>query len=508
MAYEDTSLDHADTPSVWNQLGFYQALRDRCTFKRHSLYPYLQRLIQKHQILNLNWRLGRSKPAETSGTKQTLIWTRLQQQVVITVLQRLFLGLQLQIAYLWFTVKRVVLLFQQTEVMVQEISRLAEAEAAIEPTVDFSTLPDIRPFGDAGLEQKTVVLTDEQREFPPGTQRKRQFRVLLCTPQRWRSGKTPVVVISHGLGSKPEAFRDYAAHLTSYGYVVALPQHPGSDDDRLWESLTGRARDIFNLEEFIDRPLDVSYVLDQLEQRNQAEYGGRLDLENVGVMGHSFGGYTALAMAGAEINFEDLNTVCALTPGLPNLSLILQCRALGLPRRLYNCRDHRVKAILSIDPVGSEVFGAKGLGSIQIPILIVAGSEDRTTPAVFEQIRVFPWLTTPDRYLALIEGKAHLGSFSNLDATLNLILRRMTNLKGLNSSIFYSYINSLSLAFFEVYLANNPAYTPYLQSSYARFISQAPFHLSLISAASCSATSCDQIDQKLRDFILQISQFN
>jgi predicted dienelactone hydrolase len=127
---------------------------------------------------------------------------------------------------------------------------------------------------------------------------------------------------------------------------------------------------------------------------------------------------------------------------------------------------------------------------------------------VFEQIRVFPWLTTPHRYLALIEGKAHLGTFSNLDAHLNLLLRRMTNLKGLNSSIFYSYINSLSLAFFEVYLAGNLAYTPYLQSSYAKYISQSPFRLSLISAASCRTASCDQIDRRLREFILNISQLS
>ena len=36
-------------------------------------------------------------------------------------------------------------------------------------------------------------------------------------------------MFSHGLASRPE---DYAAglkHLASYGYVVAAPQHPGSD---------------------------------------------------------------------------------------------------------------------------------------------------------------------------------------------------------------------------------------------------------------------------------------
>lgn len=483
MAYEDASLEHASTPSL--------------------KYPHYNSLTRSSQWLEkLSGALFRQ--AKLLGEQNSMYGKKLG----VSALYRLFVILQLQMVHLRFTVKRIVLLLQETEVMVKEIGRLAAREAAMDPPTDFSDLPDIRQSGESGLEQQTVIWSDEQREFPPGTQRKRQFRVILYTPQHWRSGKTPVVVISHGLGSRPEAFRDYAAHLTSYGYVVAVPQHPGSDAERLWQRLTGKSQEMFNLEEFIDRPLDVSYVLNQLEQRNQTDYDGRLDLQNVGVMGHSFGGYTALSLAGAEINFEDLNTVCALTPGLPNLSLLLQCRALSLPQRTYCFRDDRVKAILSIDPVGSEVFGAKGLGQIQIPVLIGAGSEDNTTPAVFEQIRVFPWLTTTHRYLALIEGKAHIGTFSNLDAQLNLILRRMTNLKGLNSSIFYSYINSLSLAFFEVYLTGNLAYNPYLQSSYAKYISQAPFHLSLISAASCRTASCDQIDQRLREFILQISQLS
>lgn len=544
MVHEDASLDHASTPSLNYQP--YQAVRDYCSLKRYQLYHCLQSLIQIIGTTPLNWQLYSSKilnyrifekrlaQAELAALEnlhqihvRSVAWLKAASSAVspetktsgeqqragsrrlfISALYRLFIVLQLRMVYLRFTVKRIMLLFQETEVMVKEVSRLAEVEAAIEPPVNFADLPDIRQLGGCGVEQRTIILNDEQRDFSRVTQRKGQFRVLLYTPQRWRTGKTPVVVISHGLGSRPEAFRDYAKHLTSYGYMVALPQHSGSDAERIWQRLTGQSQDIFNLEEFIDRPLDITYVLNQLEQRNHSEYNGRLDLENVGVMGHSFGGYTALTLAGAEINFEDLNTVCALTPGLPNLSLLLQCRALELPRRSYSFRDQRVKAILSLDPVGSEVFGAKGLRPIQIPVLIVAGSEDNTTPAVFEQIRLFPWLTTAHRYLALIEGKAHIGTFSDLDANLNLVLRRVTNLKGLNSSIFYSYINSLSLAFFEVYLADNLAYAPYLQSSYAKYISQSPFHLSLISAASCRTASCDLIDQRLREFILQISKLN
>ena len=144
------------------------------------------------------------------------------------------------------------------------------------------------------MQQRRLVLTDESRQ--------RQFYVDLYQPQQWRAGETPVVAHSHGLASNPESRRRQAAHMASYSYVVALPQHLGSDTIQVENFQAGLSREIFLNTEFIDRPQDISYVIDELERRNQAEFGGRLDLENVGVAGHSFGGYTALAVAGAQID--------------------------------------------------------------------------------------------------------------------------------------------------------------------------------------------------------------
>jgi predicted dienelactone hydrolase len=483
----------------------HQAVQKWVSGNLAQFYWFLQALIKENGLLRLAQPIQESDAVNLPLSEQSTPAVA-PRGVILRFLHQSLTSLHLNVEQVWFTVRRITLLLQETEAMVEEISRLADAEAELGPAIDFSMLPDIRCPGEHGVEQRTFMVTDEHRKFPPGTQRQRQFRTLLYTPRRWRTGKTPVVIVSHGLGSKPEAFGDYAEYLTSHGYVVAIPQHPGSDADRMLNMLAGHADEMFNLEEFSDRPLDVTRVLDELERRNQSEYRGRLNLTSVGVMGHSFGGYTALALAGAEIDFEALELACTLIPGIPNLSLLLQCRALGLPRQSYSFCDRRVKAILPLDPVGSEVFGSKGLRPIQIPVLIMAGSNDSTTPAIFEQIRVFPWLTTLYRYLALVKGKAHVGSFSNLDAGLKLVLRAVTNWRGPDSTVFYNYINSLSLAFFETYLAGDSSYSPYLQSSYAKYISQAPFNLHLISAASCRTTSCDEIDQRLKAFISQISQ--
>ena len=416
---------------------------------------------------------------------------------IFNLLRKFSADIQLNTERILTTVKRVEFLLKETEAMVETISQLANAEVAAELSIDFSKLPDIRCPGKFGVEQETISLNDQSRES-------RQFRTVLYKPRWWRPGKTPVVIMSHGLGSSPEDFAEYAEHLASYGHVVAVPQHPGSDSNQVQEMLSGYSQEVFKLKEFIDRPLDVTYLLDQLERRNQVEYQGKLNLESVGVIGHSFGGYTALALAGAGIDFEKLETACGAVSGAPNPSLLLQCRALRLPRKTYHFRDKRVKAVLPIDPVGSEVFGPKGLSQVKIPVFMIAGSEDKTAPAAFEQIRVFPWLTTPNRYLALIKGKAHFGNFSKLETGFKLILlKTLPNVMGPDLTLLYNYAYAMSLAFVEVHVANNPDYRPYLQSSYAQYLSQDPFNLYLVKAASDP-----QLSQKLRDFRTKLSQLS
>jgi predicted dienelactone hydrolase len=88
--------------------------------------------------------------------------------------------------------------------------------------------------------------------------------------------------------------------------VVAVSEHPGSDAKQLQALLSGRADEVTSPREFIDRPLDVKYLLDELTRLSQSEPGfqERLNLQQVGVIGQSFGGYTVLALAGAKLNFQ------------------------------------------------------------------------------------------------------------------------------------------------------------------------------------------------------------
>ena len=352
-----------------------------------------------------------------------------------------------------------------TDQLVEEMKELSTAEAEKNP-IDYSTMPDLRQTGPQAIAPQQIwELTDTSRD--------RSFRVLVHQPKEFLPRKTPVLVFSHGLASRPEDFVDRAKQLASYGYFVVLPQHPGSDTEQLQDLLEGYSRVLFTLDEFTDRPKDISFVLDELERRNESEFGGRLDLNRVGVLGHSFGGYTALMIAGAEIDFDNLEDDCDRELSTPNIALLLECRALDLPREDYQLRDERVKAIFVINPVTGTIFGPKGLAPIKVPVIMAGGSSDPATPVVIEQLRAFVWLGSQDKHLALVKGQAHV-NFSKLDASSKALLDSFEQLQLPDQTLIDQYANAFIVAFAKYYLSEDESYLPYIQPGYALYLSQEP----------------------------------
>ena len=368
---------------------------------------------------------------------------------------------------------------EATNFFTQKMALFSAQESKTATSVDFANLPDLRQPGRFGVQEQRWVLKDANRN--------RQFYVLVYQPQKSGSGKTPVLIMSHGLGSKPEDFARRAKHLASYGFVVAVPQHPGSDTQQVQDLKDGLSRYYFLTNEFINRPRDISFVIDELERRNRSQFGGRLDLQSVGVAGHSFGGYTVLALAGATIDFKFLQQQCDRPFGHLNTSLLLQCRALQLPQQEYNFRDPRVKAVFAANPVNYAIFGAKGLSQISVPVFLVGGSDDPATPVVFEQTQSFPLLSSPVKYLALAEGQAHI-NLANLDAGMTHTLNSIQGLSLADPFLLESYADAMLLAFFKTNLVGDSAYQPYMQSAYGEYLSQdQKFKVFLISEASNNA---------------------
>ncbi len=297
----------------------------------------------------------------------------------------------------------------------------------------------------------------------------------------------PVIVISHGLGSDSSNFEYLAANLASHGYGVVVPNHPGSDTKEFQALLNGSASDVTAPEEFYNRPLDVKYVLDQLEERNKSEFQGRLNLRQVGVVGQSLGGYTALALAGAKINFEQLAKDC--TPEALkdtwNMSLLLQCRALKLRgTKEYDLHDERVKAVIAVNPITSSIFGKVGLQQIHVPVMFVASSDDTVAPALYEQILPFSWINNPQKYLVLLSGATHFSTIGNGNSNQQIGLS--AEIAGDDPAQARIYMNALSLLFFQAYVVGMPKYATYLNAGYAKAISNPTMGLSLIQSLTTS----------------------
>ena len=364
----------------------------------------------------------------------------------------------------------------------------AEEAAAVKPPINYTSLPDLRQRGSFQVKKEVWNLTDSSRN--------RSLYVNVYIPQTFREGKTPVIIFSHGLASRPEDYAQAIEHLASYGFLVAAPQHPGSDTQYLQGMLGGYYRNIFDGNEFINRPKDISFVIDELARRNPSQFQGQLDLTNVGVAGHSFGGYTSLAVAGAQIDFDNLAQDCNLPYSGINIAIVLECRALELPRQVYNFRDERVAAVFAANPVNRSIFGEKGLSKISIPVLLGSGSYDPAANPIFEQAIPFTWLKTPDKYLAMVEGQAHV-NFTELDAGMQKTLESVVDITLPNQNLIEDYAGALLVSFFEVYIADNDKFRPFLLSSYAEYLSQGQkFKLDFITAASDEKLS--QLIEKLR----------
>ncbi len=357
-------------------------------------------------------------------------------------------------------------LIGESQNAIAAVQQEATTEASARSLFNFSGLQDIRKPGLFTWKKQTINLNDIRR--------RRVFPVDVYLPQTSNQRPLPLVVISHGLGDNRETFEYLAKHLASYGFAVAVPEHPGSNTKKIESVLSGFARSLVVPSELVDRPLDIKYLLDELGRL----FPEKLNLQQVGVLGQSFGGYTSLALAGAKLNFEQLRKDCVNSQNSLNLSLLLQCQGLVLPPSNYQLQDERIKAAIAINPVSSSLFGESQISQIKIPTMIVSGSADAVTPPLSEQIQPFTWLTTPNKFLVLLKGGTHFSTLKVSEGAVPLPAQAL----GPNPEIAYEYMKALSLAFFKTYIAGELRYRIYLNSGYAQVISQYQMPLNLVQS--------------------------
>ncbi|EAZ90275.1 hypothetical protein CY0110_04101 [Crocosphaera chwakensis CCY0110] len=411
---------------------------------------------------------------------------------ILNFLQTLPRNMQINVRETLRWAQQASFLVKATENLVKTTENLALKVSDSQPITDFSQLANLGETGSVSFVRDRWNLTDNER--------KRRFYVEVYRPQLSASEEIPVIVFSHGLGERPETYQKMGELLASHGFLVVMPQHPGSDTEYKKDLAEGFTRNIFSLNEFINRPLDLSYTLDELEKRNETEFDGQLNLEKVGAFGHSFGGYTALAVAGATLDLQHLQKDCDSSASRFNQAILLQCRALKLQQPIPKLKDERISAVLVYNPVNASIFGPEGLANVKVPVFVGAGTYDLTTPFVFEQVRSFPWLVNaPESYLLIQQGDSHVplaklgaGSYFTATSLLKLTLP--------HDQLRHYYAAPSIVAFAQVYLADQENYRVYLHPSYITYLSEQEEFKAFLITEESAPSLVESFQQQVEGF--------
>jgi predicted dienelactone hydrolase len=303
------------------------------------------------------------------------------------------------------------------------------------------------------------------------------------------SGDThgPLVLLSHGFGADRRFLRYLGKHLASHGLTVVALEHPGSNVAWLTSSEMESAQPITNsllpATEFVDRPKDVSFVLDRLRQLDQfsPNLRGKFNTEEVTLIGHSLGGYTALALAGAEPNLKRLRNFCDdPTPIVFSPADLLQCNAADLPDQPIDLQDTRIKQAIVLNPVIGRLFDEKGLAQVQIPTLMLASTDDAITPAVSQQFLPFTQLQTSSKYLLTAIGGTHLSVGDPANLNQNLTQSFFVRERSAEATEPLRHLlKGVSLAFIKQMTPEAQEYAPFLQPTYAQSFSTTAMKLRL-----------------------------
>jgi predicted dienelactone hydrolase len=235
----------------------------------------------------------------------------------------------------------------------------------------------------------------------------------------------PLVLFSHGYGGFRAQNTNQAINLASHGYIVAAVEHTygavlsvfpdGSVAYHNPETLPSGLSEQESLQ--ATRRLgeqwagDLAYVLGYLSSLDQTStqgwFSNRLDMDWVGVMGHSTGGGAAIEFCG---------------------------------------RDPRCDAILTMDPYLKPVSQAVLQLGLGVPALHLF-SESWTSTGNRETFSTFTHLANADSWTGSITGTAH---YDFTDLPLLTPLAAMIGLKGpIAGPQVVEIVNAYTLAFFD-----------------------------------------------------------
>lgn len=276
----------------------------------------------------------------------------------------------------------------------------------------------------------------------------------------------PMVVLSHGFGADRYFLRYLAEHLASHGFTVVALEHPGSNVD----ALIRQEGAILPAEEFVERPRDVSFILDRLADLNEHSFflRDRLRMDSITLIGHSLGGYTGLVLAGAKVDPITLANFCAtLEVGASTPAEWFQCAAAEAEFPAESLADSRITQLVLMNPLAGQLFGSEGLRPVKLPTLVVTSTSDGIASVSEQQLSPFNQLAGPRSLVAIIGG-THLsvGDPDNINPALTQVPFMPEHGAGKTAPL-RTYLNGLVLSFAMQQTPQAGRYQPFLSAEYA-----------------------------------------
>ncbi|MEX1217739.1 MAG: CocE/NonD family hydrolase [Acidimicrobiales bacterium] len=192
------------------------------------------------------------------------------------------------------------------------------------------------------------------------------------------SGSFPFVVYSHGSGGQSFVASFLTEDIASHGYVVLSANHAGNTaaDQFVGSSVTQDQND-FLRPNVVKAQIDWALAQSSGSSSAYPKLKSGIDANRIGLVGHSYGGYTVLATAGGHTG-----PAGTITP------------------------DPRIKAVVGQAPYTRRLSDAELIG-IKIPVMLMVGTKDTTTPLAQDSQRPFDLITGPPVVLAVLTDAAH-----------------------------------------------------------------------------------------------------
>ncbi len=205
----------------------------------------------------------------------------------------------------------------------------------------------------------------------------------------------PLIVASHGQPGVRFQYAYLCEHLASRGFVVAAIEHTGST----YQDLTQQ--------DFVTsiayRPQDILFAMDELPKRMASADGN-----TIGLLGYSYGGYSAINAAGAGLDGAAFGEYCQTAAdkgpcfALPFFASLEEARGINVVQS-----DPRIKAVFVMAPYGQPWLGEKSLENLKVPLFVAVGENDDV--AVYERdgLEYFRRAGSEEKYLLTLAAAQH-----------------------------------------------------------------------------------------------------